>query len=55
LGAALAAAGGILTDDVVSLRPSAGDVDTLVGYAAGQGGLGQASLPSLYANASGYR
>jgi hypothetical protein len=35
--------------------PSAGDVDTFVGYAAGQGGLGQASLPSLYADASGYR
>ena len=35
--------------------PSAGDVDTFVGYAAGQDDLGQASLPSLYADASGYR
>jgi hypothetical protein len=35
---------------------SAGDVDTFVGYAAGQdGGLGQASLPSLYAGASRVR
>jgi hypothetical protein len=35
--------------------PSAGDAGTFVGYAAGQGGLGQASLPLLYAGASGYR
>jgi hypothetical protein len=36
--------------------PSAGDAGTFVGYAAGQdGGLGQASLPSLYAGASGVR
>ena len=45
---------GILTDGVVSLRvPSVGDVDALVGYAAGQdGGLGGAWLPALEAGAS---
>ena len=45
---------GVLTDGVVSLRvPSAGDADAFVGYAAGQdGGLGEAWLPSLYADAS---
>ena len=48
------AAGGVLTDGVVSLRiPSVGDVDTFVSYAAGQdGGLGEAGRPSLYAGAS---
>jgi len=45
---------GVLTDGVVSLRvPSAGDVDALVGYAAGQdGGLGGAWMPALNAGAS---
>jgi RimJ/RimL family protein N-acetyltransferase len=45
---------GVLTDGVVSLRvPSAGDVDALVSYAAGQdGGRGEAWLPPLYAGAS---
>ena len=48
------AAGGVLTDGVVSLRvPSAGDADAFVSYAAGKGGgLGEAWLPSLYAGAS---
>ncbi len=48
---------GVLTDGVVSLRvPSAGDVDTFAGHAAGQhGGLGEAWLPLHYAGAPGYR
>ncbi len=44
----------VLADGVVSLRiPSVGDVDALVGYAAGQdGGLGGAWMPALHAGAS---
>lgn len=39
---------GVLTDDVLSLRvPSAGDVNTFAGYAAGQdGGLGRCLIPA---------